>query len=464
MYSAARRIADGYSLGAAAADTGAVARAGHVAARLHRHRRRRASEAASVLRRAAIGSGQHSPSGRRPVAGPRARVGSGGSARAERRISRFGRTHRAGMSRCSCWRRARADSCKPRFLVAWLLVCRRHRAPLLPAQSRLDRRPPCHDARPGGEHGGPPHAARAASAGSLARRRRRSARGVSETSKAMDHSTARAARHRAARLAGARASRPGARVRRRHASTASIAIAVGGMLLAYRACEAASAGAWQLAGAAVAWQRASVLYRAAHTNRADRLAGRSRLGDLDGCARSARPGFPLQPERTDPVLRGCSLRISPGERWCWKANRAAENRRSFRCWSACAMPDSGTATASTVSTAQTLGADAWRNRIAAAPQFHENHVLAETFAFNLLMGRRTLPSPADCRSRRDLPRARLGDLLRAHARRHAANGRRNRLAAFARRAQPPLHRARAAARRRSWWCSTKVSRRSIRKI
>ena len=47
------------------------------------------------------------------------------------------------------------------------------------------------------------------------------------------------------------------------ASTAKIAIAVGGMLLAYRALKRLSAGAWQLAGAAVAWQRVSVLFQSA---------------------------------------------------------------------------------------------------------------------------------------------------------------------------------------------------------
>ena len=44
---------------------------------------------------------------------------------------------------------------------------------------------------------------------------------------------------------------------------------------------------------------------------------------------------------------------------------------------------------------QTVGAEAWRNYIAAAPQFHENHVLAETFAFNLFLGRRGIIGPPD---------------------------------------------------------------------
>src|SRR5215813_8948930 len=38
-----------------------------------------------------------------------------------------------------------------------------------------------------------------------------------------------------------------------------------------------------------------------------------------------------------------------------------------------------------------LGTEAWRRRVVTAPQFHENHVLTETFAFNLLMGRRWPP-------------------------------------------------------------------------
>lgn len=42
-----------------------------------------------------------------------------------------------------------------------------------------------------------------------------------------------------------------------------------------------------------------------------------------------------------------------------------------------------------------LGADAWRERVVVAPQFHENHVFAETFAFNLLMGRRWPAMPED---------------------------------------------------------------------
>ena len=44
---------------------------------------------------------------------------------------------------------------------------------------------------------------------------------------------------------------------------------------------------------------------------------------------------------------------------------------------------------------RTLGAEEWRRRIALAPQFHENHILSGTLAFNLLMGSRWPASRED---------------------------------------------------------------------
>jgi ATP-binding cassette subfamily B protein len=46
---------------------------------------------------------------------------------------------------------------------------------------------------------------------------------------------------------------------------------------------------------------------------------------------------------------------------------------------------------------QLLGAEEWRRFVVMAPQFQENHVFSDTLAFNLLMGRRWPPTPADLR-------------------------------------------------------------------
>jgi ABC-type multidrug transport system fused ATPase/permease subunit len=61
---------------------------------------------------------------------------------------------------------------------------------------------------------------------------------------------------------------------------------------------------------------------------------------------------------------------------------------------------------------QTIGAQGWRRRVVSAPQFHENHVMTATFAFNLLMGRSWPPSLEDYREAEEVCRALgLGDLL-----------------------------------------------------
>jgi ATP-binding cassette subfamily B protein len=180
-------------------------------------------------------------------------------------------------------------------------------------------------------------------------------------------------------------------------STARIAIAVGGMLLAYRALRRCASGAWQLAGAAVAWQRVSVLYRAATRP--------EWIGSLDAPARTSDEGkldardlvFRYGP-KTPPVLRGCTLRISPADRLVLEGPSGGGKSTLVSLLVGLREPDSGQLHVAGLDR-HTLGAEAWRKHIAAAPQFHENHVLAETFAFNLLMGRRKAPSP------RDLPEA-----------------------------------------------------------
>jgi ABC-type bacteriocin/lantibiotic exporter with double-glycine peptidase domain len=55
---------------------------------------------------------------------------------------------------------------------------------------------------------------------------------------------------------------------------------------------------------------------------------------------------------------------------------------------------------------------AWRRQVVIVPQFHENYVLTGTLAFNLLLGRRWPPTPADLTEAEALCRELgLGDLL-----------------------------------------------------
>jgi len=177
------------------------------------------------------------------------------------------------------------------------------------------------------------------------------------------------------------------------ATAGRVAIAVGGTLLAYRAWRRLAAGAWQLAGAAVAWQRVSELYRAA--------ARPDAIGSLTAAAAPDSPPLleacDLQfryRDRAEPVLRGCSVRIAKGDRLVLEGPSGGGKSTLVSVLAGLREPNSGRLLIDGLDR-ETLGSAAWRRRIAAAPQFHENHVLAETFAFNLFLGRHKPLMPQD---------------------------------------------------------------------
>jgi ATP-binding cassette subfamily B protein len=175
-------------------------------------------------------------------------------------------------------------------------------------------------------------------------------------------------------------------------SPARIAISVGGILLAFRALRRLVSGAWQLTGAAIAWQRVSVLYRAAsRRDSVGSLAIHPRESSLLVEARDVVFSYPKQ---AAPVLNGCSLRISAGDRMVLEGLSGGGKSTLVALLVGLREPNSGLLRMDGLDR-ETLGSEAWHRRIAAAPQFHENHVLTETFAFNLFMGKRKALGPTD---------------------------------------------------------------------
>jgi ABC-type multidrug transport system fused ATPase/permease subunit len=91
--------------------------------------------------------------------------------------------------------------------------------------------------------------------------------------------------------------------------------------------------------------------------------------------------------RHEPVLRGCSLRIKSGDRLGLEGPSGGGKSTLVSILAGLREQNSGDLRIDGFDL-HTLGSKRWRQRIAAAPQFHENYVLSETFAFNLFMGRR----------------------------------------------------------------------------
>lgn len=208
------------------------------------------------------------------------------------------------------------------------------------------------------------------------------------------------------------------------ASAASLAVGLGGILLVFRALSKLAESLASLAGAGVAWRKVAPLFEAAA--RPDEAGVPSfsvsaRRQGVDIAAPRVEPEARAVAEahdlvfryrgREEPVLRGCSLRIDAGERLLLEGPSGGGKSTLASLLTGMRRPDSGLLLLGGLDR-QTLGLDGWRRRVVSAPQFHENHVLTETFAFNLLMGRRWPPRVEDFKEAEAVCRELgLGELL-----------------------------------------------------
>jgi ATP-binding cassette subfamily B protein len=208
------------------------------------------------------------------------------------------------------------------------------------------------------------------------------------------------------------------------ASAASLAVGLGGILLVFRALGKLAESLASLAGAGVAWRKVAPLFEsAARPDEAGApsfsVSARKREGQ-ESSQHSGHEGRVVAEAhdlvfryrgREEPVLRGCSLRIGEGERLLLEGPLGGGKSTLASLLTGMRRADSGLLLLGGLDR-QTLGLDGWRRRVVSAPQFHENHVLTETFAFNLLMGRRWPPRVEDLREAEEVCRELgLGELL-----------------------------------------------------
>jgi len=195
------------------------------------------------------------------------------------------------------------------------------------------------------------------------------------------------------------------------ASVTALAVGLGGILLAYRALGKMTAGLSQLAGAAIAWRQVALLYRAAERLETIGSPVVSLGASGSGTLLEAHDVVFRYADRAEPVLRSCSLRISTGDRILLEGQSGCGKSTLAAVLIGLRSPESGLLLLRGLDR-HTLGSNGWRRLVVAAPQFHENHVLTETFAFNLLMGRRWPPEPGDMEDAEEVCRdLGLGELI-----------------------------------------------------
>jgi ATP-binding cassette subfamily B protein len=178
------------------------------------------------------------------------------------------------------------------------------------------------------------------------------------------------------------------------AEPTSLAIAIGGILQAQLAFAALVGSATALVGAHVAWRSVGQLFRAAAEMPSPGIPGasfnRSPESPSDGLRSDVvldvrGVSFRYRPTG-EPVIRDLAMELREGDHLLLEGPSGGGKSTLASLLVGLRSPDSGHVLLRGLDRA-TLGSAGWRQRIATAPQFHENHILSASLAFNLLMGR-----------------------------------------------------------------------------
>ena len=179
-------------------------------------------------------------------------------------------------------------------------------------------------------------------------------------------------------------------------SAATLAVCLGGILLAQRAFERLTGGLWSLAGALIAWRQTSVVFHAAARGKLEPGASPARR-EATAPASAVLEATDLRFAHTgrgDAVLQGCNLTIGPGERVILQGPSGGGKSTLASLLAGLRTPQSGLVLLDGLDR-HTVGFEGWRRRVVLVPQFHENHLVLGSVAFNVLMGVQWPPSPSD---------------------------------------------------------------------
>ncbi|QTA93677.1 ATP-binding cassette domain-containing protein [Desulfonema magnum] len=181
-------------------------------------------------------------------------------------------------------------------------------------------------------------------------------------------------------------------------SQAKLAVTLGGIIFASQSLTSFVGGLLSLVGVRTAWDQAGPLFRAAARPGNSKSLSFILPSELDKNTDDDNAPILLSRDIAfryhdygRPVLRKCSLKICKGDCLLLEGPSGGGKSTLAALLAGLRVPESGLHLLRGVDW-QTIGIQEWRKRVVAAPQFHENHVLTETFSFNLLMGRRWPPT------------------------------------------------------------------------
>jgi len=193
----------------------------------------------------------------------------------------------------------------------------------------------------------------------------------------------------------------------------ALAISLGGIILTQQGLNGLTSIGLQLTDALTAWRQIRPFIKGDP-------ALRTQLPSLVTPTNAPETGRPLLTARglvyryrpgAMPVLQGCSLRITVGDRLLLEGPSGGGKSTLAALLAGLRKPEAGLILLDGLDPSN-FDAAGWRRRVTMAPQFHENYVFTGSFAFNLLMGRRWPPEPQDLADAEELcVELGLGDLL-----------------------------------------------------
>ncbi len=199
------------------------------------------------------------------------------------------------------------------------------------------------------------------------------------------------------------------------ASPSRMAVSLGGILLAYRAFQKLTTGFASLVGAVIAWRQVRSLFRAAARGPlpgSPVLLREAETATEDGARlMEAHQISYAYPRRSRPVFEGWDLELRRGERVLLEGASGSGKSTLTAVLAGLREPHSGRVTLRGIDP-HGWGSLGWRQRVVAAPQFHENHIFVGSLAFNVLLGRGWPPSPQDLQEAEEIcRRLGLGELI-----------------------------------------------------
>ncbi|HEX8511677.1 MAG TPA: ATP-binding cassette domain-containing protein, partial [Allosphingosinicella sp.] len=186
-------------------------------------------------------------------------------------------------------------------------------------------------------------------------------------------------------------------------SSTAIAISLGGILFAQRAFGGISDGLSAAGRAWVAWAQVAPMFHAARNKTSSKAYVTLEQLETEAIKTPLIDAQSLSfayPSSNETVIEATDLLIAHGDRILLEGASGGGKSTLAGLLTGLSTPRSGLLLLNGLDR-HTLGDD-WHRLATSAPQFHENHILSGTVAFNLLMGRQWPAPAADRKEAQDL--------------------------------------------------------------